>query len=415
MSAGALAIVRAAYTPLALTGLAAAVLSRTRVGASVLGFCAGVVLVIGVGWLPTAALSSGAPQYASSYWETLFNGSEWTEAGRGTIGIDIAVIPEVRGMSPQARAAYYQQRFLTFVKEHPGDYAVLAFRKALWYWLPAYPEWSLSHRLGASAYYAALYAFALLGAALSIRSRFSWLLITCLAIATLTAMATIVDYDARYRLPAELLMIPFAATGVLSVWGAIVRSLVNRGQNVPAGVTSGQPGFTIWLTGLSGSGKSTIATALSERLAGRGLDIEIIDGDVLRKGLSSDLGFSRRDRDENVRRVGWLAALLNRHGIVSIVALVSPYEAAREEARARIGSVVLVHVDCPIDVLRARDTKGLYRKASEGQMTGLTGVDDPYEPPGAPDLRLDTSREPVERCVARILVVLEQRGYIQSK
>ena len=172
--------------------------------------------------------------------------------------------------------------------------------------------------------------------------------------------------------------------------------------------------LTVWLTGLSGAGKSTIASALAAQLASRGLDVEVIDGDLLRKGLSADLGFSKKDRDENVRRAAWLCTILNRHGIVTIVALVSPYEAAREKARTLIGRMLLVHVDCAVDVLRARDTKGLYGKASRGEMTGLTGVDDPYEPPAKPEMRIETSDEPVDRSVRRILDALEQRGYIAS-
>ena len=171
-------------------------------------------------------------------------------------------------------------------------------------------------------------------------------------------------------------------------------------------------GFTVWLTGLSGAGKSTIARMLADHLVELGIEIEVIDGDLLRQGLSSDLGFSRRDRDENVRRAAWLCTLLNRHGIVAIVALVSPYAAARELARDWIGQMILVHVDCPLDVLRARDPKGLYLKSSQGQMGGLTGIDDPYEVPSAPDLRVDTSSESVDRSVERVLVVLQQRGYI---
>jgi adenylyl-sulfate kinase len=180
-------------------------------------------------------------------------------------------------------------------------------------------------------------------------------------------------------------------------------------------VTKGDAGaFTVWLTGFSGAGKSTIATSLSAQLAARGLDIEIIDGDLLRQGLSADLGFSKRDRDENVRRAAWLCTVLNRHGVVTIVALVSPYEEAREQARSQIGRMLLVHVDCRLELLRARDTKGLYGKASRGELTGLTGVDDPYEAPARPDLRVDTGEEPVDGSVRRVLDALEQRRYIRS-
>lgn len=180
-------------------------------------------------------------------------------------------------------------------------------------------------------------------------------------------------------------------------------------------MSSNERGFTIWLTGPPGSGKTTLALALEKWLTARGAETEIIDGDILRKGLSADLGFTRQDRDENVRRAAWLCGLLNRHAIVALVALVSPYESARERARAQIGRVVLVHVDCPLAVLQARDPKGLYRKASDGQIAGLTGVDDPYEVPSGPDVHLDTSSESVEVCLDRILVVLADRGYISSR
>ena len=143
-------------------------------------------------------------------------------------------------------------------------------------------------------------------------------------------------------------------------------------------------GFTVWFTGLSGSGKSTIAGHLAEALRARGLPVVVIDGDDVRSGLSADLGFSRADRDTQVRRVGWMCELLTRSGVVALAALVSPYEATRAEVRAAIGRCVVVYVEAPLATLEARDTKGLYREAAAGRVTDLTGVGDPYEPPPMP-------------------------------
>ena len=144
----------------------------------------------------------------------------------------------------------------------------------------------------------------------------------------------------------------------------------------------------MWLTGLSGSGKSTIARALATRIAGRGHRVEILDGDEVRTNLSAGLSFSKEDRDANVRRIGWVCELLSRNGVVAIAAAISPYRAARDEVRARIGRFVEIHVDASLDALEARDSKGLYRRARDGALTGLTGVDDPYEPPERAELTI---------------------------
>lgn len=161
-------------------------------------------------------------------------------------------------------------------------------------------------------------------------------------------------------------------------------------------------GPTIWLTGLPGAGKSTIATALADEFAEAGRRAEIIDGDVLRRGPSSDLGFSKADRDEQVRRAVGLAAEITASGAVVIVSLVSPYRDARDGARGRLQPFLEVHVDCPLDVLVARDPKGHYRDAIAGRLPHFTGVSDPYEAPLAPDLRVETDRESVVEAVARI-------------
>jgi adenylyl-sulfate kinase len=172
-------------------------------------------------------------------------------------------------------------------------------------------------------------------------------------------------------------------------------------------------GFTVWLTGLSGSGKSTIATALAARIAERGHRVEVLDGDEVRTNLSAGLSFSKEDRDANVRRIGWVCELLSRNGVVAIAAAISPYRAARDEVRARIGRFVEIHVDASLDALEARDSKGLYRRAREGALTGLTGVDDPYEPPEHPELTIRTDgTEGPDASVDRIVSTLEGLGYL---
>jgi len=168
-------------------------------------------------------------------------------------------------------------------------------------------------------------------------------------------------------------------------------------------------GATVWLTGLSGSGKSTIAVALEARLVGGGTPAYMLDGDNLRHGLNGDLGFSAADRAENVRRAGEVAQLFADAGLVAIVPLISPYRADRERVRARHADVGLrfveVFVDTPIDVCEARDPKGLYARARAGELTGFTGVDDPYEPPLDADLELDGTLPPAD-AAARIAALL---------
>ena len=171
-------------------------------------------------------------------------------------------------------------------------------------------------------------------------------------------------------------------------------------------------GVTIWLTGLSGAGKSTVSALLAEALGAVGRRFEVLDGDVVRTHLSAGLGFSRADRDTNVRRVGWVCALLNRHGVDAIAALVSPYRAAREQLRAEIPRFVEVHMDCPLEVLVERDVKGLYRRALAGEIANFTGVSDPYEPPSSPDVTCRTDLETPEQSAARIVDTLRARGFL---
>ncbi len=176
-------------------------------------------------------------------------------------------------------------------------------------------------------------------------------------------------------------------------------------------------GLTIWFTGLSGSGKSTIAHALVERLAEFGRNCSFLDGDEIRTHLSKGLGFSKEDRDTNIRRVGFVAGLVNQHGGTTLCSVISPYRAIRDEARkSSKGNFVEVFCDTPMAVCEERDVKGLYSKAraavAAGKPMGFTGVDDPYEPPLKPEVRLDTSTQSVQECVDTIIDTLLDLGYI---
>jgi adenylyl-sulfate kinase len=180
-------------------------------------------------------------------------------------------------------------------------------------------------------------------------------------------------------------------------------------------VTSEGQGFTVWFTGLSGSGKTTISEMVVGRLRERGLKVETLDGDVVRTHLSAGLGFSKEDRDANIRRIGWVCGLLNRNDVVAVVAAISPYRAARDEVRAQIGRFVEVYLEAPIEVLAGRDPKGLYRKAQAGEITGFTGVDDPYEPPLNAEVVCHTDgREMPDESAARVVAKLEEAGYIPA-
>jgi adenylyl-sulfate kinase len=173
-------------------------------------------------------------------------------------------------------------------------------------------------------------------------------------------------------------------------------------------------GFTIWLTGMSGAGKSTTAHLLEQRLRNRNERVEVLDGDVVRTHLSKGLGFSRGDREENIRRIGFVCELLSRNGVIVIVAAISPYRAMRDEVRSRIPNFVEVYVECPVDTLVERDVKGLYKKALAGEIPQFTGITDPYEPPSAPEVTIHTSMETPEQSVERIWSKLEGLGWIKS-
>jgi len=160
----------------------------------------------------------------------------------------------------------------------------------------------------------------------------------------------------------------------------------------------GQQGLTVWFTGLSGAGKTTICKSVYAELLTRGYRVEMLDADVVRKQFWPDLGFSRVDRDENIRRIGFLAQLLTRNGIIALVAAISPYRAARNEARNKICRFLEVHVDAPLRVCEERDPKGLYRRARSGDLHSFTGIDDPYEVPLAPEIRCATAQDTVDTC-----------------
>lgn len=171
-------------------------------------------------------------------------------------------------------------------------------------------------------------------------------------------------------------------------------------------------GVTIWLTGLSGAGKSTLATALGNRLVSLNRRVEILDGDVIRTHLSKGLGFSREDRDTNVRRIGWVAQLLTRNGVFVITAAISPYRDARRWCREAIRDFVEVHVSTPLEVCAARDPKGLYRRAHDGELPHFTGIDDPYEIPESPELSLPGHGITVTAGVEAIVNTLHTLGYL---
>lgn len=173
-----------------------------------------------------------------------------------------------------------------------------------------------------------------------------------------------------------------------------------------------EKGFTLWFTGLSGAGKSTIANAIVPRLRELGKRVEILDGDEVRTNLSKGLGFSKEDRDTNIRRIGYVAQLLTRNGAVAITAAISPYRAIRDEVRERIGNFVEVYVKCPLDTLIARDVKGLYKKALAGEIKEFTGISDPYEEPLHPEVVVETDRETVDESVNKILARLQELGLI---
>lgn len=173
-------------------------------------------------------------------------------------------------------------------------------------------------------------------------------------------------------------------------------------------------GVTIWFTGLSGAGKSTLSEALTRHFQARGRNVEVLDGDEVRTHLSKGLGFSREDRDTNIKRIAYVCKLLTRNGALCISAAIAPYREARAWARQEIGNFVEIYVRCPLEVCRERDVKGLYKLVDEGKIQHFTGVDDPYEEPENPDLVVDTSKQTIDESVASILAKLVELGYLDA-
>jgi adenylyl-sulfate kinase len=175
-------------------------------------------------------------------------------------------------------------------------------------------------------------------------------------------------------------------------------------------------GFVLWFTGLSGAGKSTLSAPIAEKLSAAGHKVEVLDGDEVRTHLSKGLGFSKEDRDTNVRRIGFVARLLAKHGVAAITAAISPYRDVRDEQRRHVTSAgagfLEVYMHCPIEVLAERDVKGLYKKAIAGEIEHFTGVSDPYEPPVNPDVTVDSSKETVEQGIEKVIGKLRELGYL---
>jgi adenylylsulfate kinase len=179
-------------------------------------------------------------------------------------------------------------------------------------------------------------------------------------------------------------------------------------------MTTSYKGVTLWFTGLSGSGKTTISRAVADEIKLRDRNVELLDGDVVRTHLSKGLGFSKEDRDTNIRRIGFVANLLSRNGVVAITAAISPYREIRDEVRAMTANFLEVYVSAPLDVCESRDIKGLYAKARAGEIKGFTGIDDPYEAPLNPEIICCTDKETITESAHKVIMELEQRGYIPA-
>lgn len=174
-------------------------------------------------------------------------------------------------------------------------------------------------------------------------------------------------------------------------------------------------GCTVWFTGLSGAGKTTITRAVEQKLREAGYRIEILDGDIIRENLTKGLGFSKADRDENIRRIGFVAQLLTRNGVIVLVSAISPYRTVRDEVRQKIGDFVEVFVNAPLATCEERDVKGLYKKARAGEIKQFTGISDPYEPPLNPEIECRTDLEELEESVNKVLTTLEALGYLSQQ
>lgn len=176
-----------------------------------------------------------------------------------------------------------------------------------------------------------------------------------------------------------------------------------------------QKGFTLWFTGLSGSGKTTISKIVERSLRERGLKVEVLDGDIVRTHLSKGLGFSKEDRDTNIKRIGFVCKILTRNGVAAIAAAISPYREVRDYVRQDVGNFVEVYAKCPLEVLMERDVKGLYKKALAGEVKEFTGVSDPYEAPLHAEVVCETDKETPEESARKVIAKLEELGYIEPQ
>ncbi|MGF1480986.1 MAG: adenylyl-sulfate kinase [Cyanophyceae cyanobacterium] len=176
-----------------------------------------------------------------------------------------------------------------------------------------------------------------------------------------------------------------------------------------------QRGVTLWFTGLSGAGKTTISRKVAEILRAQDYPVEILDGDIVRTNLTKGLGFSKEDRDENIRRIGFVSHLLTRNGVFVLVSAISPYRAVREEVRKRVGDFVEIYVNAPLNICEDRDVKGLYKRARAGEIKSFTGIDDPYEAPENPEVECRTDLEELPVSVAKVIDKLNELGYLPEK
>lgn len=176
-----------------------------------------------------------------------------------------------------------------------------------------------------------------------------------------------------------------------------------------------QKGFTLWFTGLSGSGKTALARAVESELCSRGRKVERLDGDIVRESLTKDLGFTKEDRDTNIERVTFVAKLLTRNGVAVLCSFISPYRERRAKSRAEIGNFVECYVECPLEVCMERDTKGLYQRAIDGEIENFTGISDPYEPPEIAEIVVHTAQQTIEESTGDILQRLEELGYLEQE
>lgn len=176
-----------------------------------------------------------------------------------------------------------------------------------------------------------------------------------------------------------------------------------------------QKGMTLWFTGLSGAGKTTISQAVEEELIAKGYKVEVLDGDVVRENLTKGLGFSKVDRDENVRRIGFVAQLLTRNGVIVIVSAISPYRSIRDEVRNRIGDFVEIYVNAPLAVCEKRDVKGLYKRARSGEIKSFTGISDPYEPPMNPEVECRTDQETLQESVLKVMNQVQEQVHVNDR